>query len=228
MGSERLREWLPWLALATLGLALASLALYQLGRAGDAGQPATADGWEQVVVDLIESNARLRNEVAALEAQLEELADVEGAGLLLELMVDETNRLRIANGLVAVSGPGVEVLVTGPISVPDLYDLINELRNAGAEALALNGHRLVAGSAVGNDGAGLTVDGYQLQPPYRLVGIGDADTLRGALTRPGGLVSLLEKAREGISVRVSVRERLTLPVIPQPSGFGYAEAVRRP
>ena len=92
-----------------------------------------------MVADLVESNARLREEISALSDQLDELQAVEGGGALLQSLVDEVNYLRIVNGQVAVSGPGIEVVIEGDISVLDLHDLINELRNAGAEALALNG-----------------------------------------------------------------------------------------
>ncbi len=142
----------------------------------------------------------------------------------MQSLVDEVNHLRIANGLVEVSGPGVAVELSDPISVLDLYDLINELRNAGSEALALNGHRIVAWTAISSDGQQITVDGQPLQPPYHLEAIGDAPTLEVALLRPGGLVSLLNQTRRDSPITVHTREKLTLTVCEQPVQFVYAQS----
>jgi uncharacterized protein YlxW (UPF0749 family) len=133
------------------------------------------------------------------------------------------NNLRIANGMIKVSGPGVQVVVSGPISVLDLHDLINELRNAGAEAMALNGRRLVAWSAISTDGERVTVDGTPVEAPYRLEAIGDASTLEVALNRPGGLVYLLQQAGASVSVSVEQLDKLTLSVYEQPLEFAYGE-----
>jgi uncharacterized protein YlxW (UPF0749 family) len=104
--------------------------------------------------------------------------------------------------------------------------LLNELRNAGAEALALNGRRIVAWTAIGTDGEQVTVNGRPVEPPYRLEAIGSAHTMEAALTRPGGLVDSLQQVRPGISVTVRQREKLTLPVYHQPLRFVYAEPER--
>jgi uncharacterized protein YlxW (UPF0749 family) len=160
-----------------------------------------------------------------LQSQLAELRDLDRGGVVLESLVDEVNHLRIANGLATVSGPGVELEIVGPVSVLDLHDLINELRNAGAEALALNGQRLVASSAISTDGEHVTVDGLPVPAPYRLEAIGESYTLEVALTRPGGLVELLSQAPGGILIDVSQQDKVKLPVYEQPMHFVYAEPV---
>lgn len=216
------RRWVVYLSLTLVCLVLGLLLVIQLRSQHDIRQAASSAGWGFVVADLIDSNLRLRAEVEALQAQLDQFQEVEGGGALLESLVDEVNHLRVINGLVAVSGPGIEVAIEGSISVLDLHDLINELRNAGAEALALNGQRIVAWSAVGSDGEHVTVDGQPVHAPYYLEAIGHAQTLEVALNRPGGLVHLLQQARTGASIAVSKRDRLALPVYDQPLRFVYA------
>jgi uncharacterized protein YlxW (UPF0749 family) len=223
--SEKQR-WAASLPLAVLCLGLGVLLVAQLRTQQAARQTEQSEDWSFVVADLVDSNARLRAEVATLQSQLAGLEDVGGGGVLLQSLVDEVNHLRIVNGRVEVSGPGVEVLLSGPISVLDLQDLINELRNAGAEALALNGRRLVAWSAISFDGQQVTVDGQPAQAPYRLQAIGDATTLEVALLRPGGLVDLLYRANAGISISVEQQDKMTLPIYDQPFEFVYAKAVR--
>ncbi len=217
------RMWVVHLSLTLICLLLGLLLIVQLRSQRDIRQAASSADWGFVVADLIDSNVRLRGEVEALQAQLDQFRDVEGGGALLESLVDEVNHLRVINGLVAVSGPGIELAIESPISVLDLHDLINEVRNAGAEALALNGQRIVAWSAVGSDGEHVTVDGQPVHAPYRLEAIGHAQTLEVALNRPGGLVQLLQQARAGVSITVSRRDKVTLPVYDQPLRFVYAE-----
>jgi uncharacterized protein YlxW (UPF0749 family) len=213
------------LCVMVMCLGLGLLLVIQLRTQNAVRQTARSQSWEFVVADLIESNAQLREQIESLQVQLDELQDVEGGGAILQSLVSEVNHLRIANGLVEVSGQGVEVIPAVPVSVLDLHDLINELRNAGAEALALNGQRIVTWSAVSTDGEHVTVDGQPAQLPYRLQAIGDAHTLEVALMRPGGLVDRLRQANGRASIAVYRREKLTLMVYAQPLEFVYAKQV---
>jgi len=222
---QRRSRWLLPLIVTAFCLALGLLLAIQLRTARLARQTAPDEEWEIVVADLIDSNARLREQVESLQAQLAEFQDPEKGGVVLQSLVDEINYLRIVNGLVEVSGPGIVVTIEGPISVLDLHDLINELRNAGAEALTLNDERLVAWSAISTDGQSATVDGYPVQAPYRLQAIGDAHTLEVALGRPGGIVELLQQANRELSIVVEPVEKLTLPVYDRPFQFAYTRPV---
>lgn len=218
-------KWIAWLSLTAICIGLGLLLMVQLRTQSTVQRTVRSESWEFVVADLIDNNTRLREQTEALQAQLDELQDIEGGGVVLQSLVNEVNHLRIANGLIEVSGQGVEVVVAGPVSVLDLHDLLNELRSAGAEALALNGQRIVLWSAISADGEHMTVDGQPVQPPYRLQAIGDAHTLEVALIRPGGLVSLLEQANRSTSITVFRRDKLTLPVYTEPLQFVYARPV---
>lgn len=217
------RKWYVWLTLTAVSLVLGLLLVVQLRTQRDIRQSTNSSDWEYVVAELIDNNIRLRSEVEVLSAELEALRDAAGSGVILESLVDEVNRLRIVNGLIGVSGPGIEVEITGPVSVLDLNDLVNELKNAGAEALALNGRRLVTWSAIGSDGLHVTVDGQPIQPPYRLQAIGDAQTLQVALERPGGLINLLRQTDHNTTILVIPQDQVTLPVYDQPLQFVYAK-----
>lgn len=178
-----------------------------------------------IITSLVENNARLRQEMEALEQQLSEYQQIAGR-TALEALVEELNRIRIINGLVEVTGPGVEVTIEGPISVLDLQDLINELRNAGAEALTINGERLNLYSVIVSTEDGvMAINGTQLSPPYVLQAIGNSQTMETALLRKGGLIATLERHYEGLSVKVVKRERMVLPVCKGSIQFVYASPV---
>jgi uncharacterized protein YlxW (UPF0749 family) len=185
---------------------------------------ASGSSAEQSVIlsSLVEANADLRAEVSALEAQLSDSRRA-GSGGLLEDLVSELNRIKMVNGLVEVSGPGIEVRVVGPLNALNVQDLVNELRNAGAEAVALNGQRLVLWSAIAADDAGwLVVDGVRIASPYLFEAIGDAGTLEIALLRSGGMIAVLEHTYDDLEIEVRRRGRLVLPVHRRPLEFRYA------
>ena len=133
------------------------------------------------------------------------------------------NRLKIVNGQVEVSGPGIEVRISGPLSALYAQDLVNELRNAGAEAVALNGERLVLWSGIATaDEDWLTVDDVRIASPYVFQAIGDGQTLETALTRSGGLIALLEHSYDRLHVEISYRGKVVLPVHRHPPEFKHA------
>jgi uncharacterized protein YlxW (UPF0749 family) len=178
-----------------------------------------------IISSLVENNARLREEREALGEQLSEYQQTTGR-TMLEALVEELNKVRVINGLVEVSGAGVEVGIDGPIGVLDVQDLINELRNAGAEALTINGERLTLYSVITSPEDGvMTVNGTRLSRPYVLQVIGDPETMETALLRKGGLIAALERNYEGLIVSVVRRERMVLPVYRGAIEFVYASPV---
>jgi uncharacterized protein YlxW (UPF0749 family) len=178
-----------------------------------------------IISSLVENNARLREEMESLEEQLSEYQQTTGRAVLGAL-VEELNKIRIINGLVEVSGSGVEISIDGPIGVLDVQDLINELRNAGAEALTINGERLTLYSVVASteDGA-MTINGTPLSRPYVLQAIGQPETLETALLRKGGLIAILERKYEGLAVILIRREKMVLPVYKRAIEFAHASPI---
>ena len=87
--------------------------------------------------------------------------------------------------------------------------MINELRSAGAEAISLNGERLIATSEVRCTGAVVTVNGRRYAAPYIIFAIGDPTTLYNALTMRNGVVDILGQWQ--IDVEVTMSEKLLIP-----------------
>jgi len=179
-----------------------------------------------LISSLVEGNARLRQEVNNLDAQMDSYRSATNQSKL-QAMQDELDRLKAFNGVVEVYGPGVQVTLDGPVAVLDLQDLLNELRNAGAEALALNGQRLIAPSILEPmaDGS-IIIDGVAVRRPYVFAAIGDPATLETALLRPGGLLTIFSYSRQGLMVSVQQRDRLTMPIHTTQSAFQYAVPVK--
>ena len=104
---------------------------------------------EQAILlsEMVTANQNLRSEVQAIEKQLAAYQADKG-GTALESLVAELNRVKVSTGMIEVSGPGIELTVDGPLTALDVQDILNELRNTGAEAIAVNDQRIVANSVV--------------------------------------------------------------------------------
>jgi uncharacterized protein YlxW (UPF0749 family) len=123
-----------------------------------------------------------------------------------------------------VLGPGIALTVQDPgtrMSWETLLDLVQELRDGGAESVAVNDTRLVASSWFGPADGGVVVDEEVVVPPYRFEAIGDPQGLREALGIPGGALSLIE-AQPGVGITIEEAERLRLPALQRPTTFRYA------
>jgi len=193
---------------------------------GSAAPPAPNYVLEQdeaeIVSALLSANDGLRDEIERLDREIQAASSDRGSGRLEE-MAEALNALRVVNGDVAAVGPGVEVRASGDLTAALLRDLVNELKSAGAEAMAIDGRRLNLWSAIYEGESGVVVDGQTLGNAATLEAIGDAGTMTEALERPGGLVSLL--ARSGIDVTIRTRtgaEEVVLPVYPEPRAFRFA------
>jgi uncharacterized protein YlxW (UPF0749 family) len=165
-----------------------------------------------LVANLNTRNDQLRAEVSSLERQLVRVQSAAGSGQQSALQLrNEIARDRAWSGLDPAVGSGVTVEIAGPVGGTAVGDLLNELRNAGAEALAVGGTRVVAGSVPSGDPGAVTVDGVALGPRIVVRALGDPTALAGSLTRAGGIVALLAATDPGVQVTVTPAERIEIP-----------------
>jgi uncharacterized protein YlxW (UPF0749 family) len=141
-------------------------------------------------VALEQEQELLRAQLASVEAQLAEIQQQsEGSQTALAVVNEELAASRLAGGLTAVTGPGVvieiadsrRVLPAGEnpanyiVLADDLRDLVVALWDAGADAIAINGERLVATTSIYGVGSSVLVNTAFLSPPFRLEAIGPGD-----------------------------------------------------
>ena len=165
-----------------------------------------------LVANLDDRNDQLRTEVATLERELGVLAqNTERGDVSVDELRADLRRVRLYAGIDPAMGQGVAVTVRGAIDGPGIEDLVNELRNAGAEAMAIDDVRLVPGVvALGGAGAA-TLGSTPLEDPFTLNAIGAPDKLTGSLTRPRGIIAQLPATQPDESVEVTPLERIAVP-----------------
>jgi uncharacterized protein YlxW (UPF0749 family) len=165
-----------------------------------------------LVANLNARNDQLRREGSSLEVELATLTANQSRGdLSMDEISADLERVRAYAGLDPVGGPGVIISIRGPIDGSGVEELINELRNAGAEAIATGGVRVVAGVVVTGPPGGAQVDGVALGDMFDLTAIGAPDKLTGSLTRSGGVIAQLAATQEDVVVTVTPVDRLELP-----------------
>lgn len=180
------------------------------GRRGQSLPTVASQDLSSILGGLVVANADLRDEVLKLERELQAYNRAADRAVLPQMM-EELAHMRVVNGHVQVAGPGVEVYITGLVSAVELQDLLNEVRNAGAEAISLNGIRIVASSALTEDERSVILDGQRLVPPYVFQAIGDPATMETALNRPGGQLSFLRLSYPGLETEVKTVQQMVLP-----------------
>jgi uncharacterized protein YlxW (UPF0749 family) len=167
-----------------------------------------------LVANLNTRNDQLRGEIATLQSQL---AALESGGSLGATSVNEIRaeiaRIRAWAGLDPVGGRGIEITVSGPITASAVEDLVNELKNAGAEAIAVEDVRVVPGTVFGGGagGGGLSVDDTALGDPFTIQVIGTPDTLTGSLARAGGIIAQLAATDPDATIDVEEATEMVLP-----------------
>ena len=200
---------LPWgpkqIAMLGAALVLGMLVSFQWS-AARVQSSLLPDQVDQTMRQLEVEQAELKRQVARLRADLNAMqqAAVADAELLEDLRADLAVE-RARAGLVALRGPGVRVVLadsrrtlTGNandllIHDYDLRDVISVLWLSGAEAIAVNGERIVHSSSIYCVGSTVMVNDTRLSPPYTISAIGDPLLLQDHLRNPGYLSDL--KAR---------------------------------
>jgi uncharacterized protein YlxW (UPF0749 family) len=202
------------LTVAAVAFVLGLLVVVQLrAQAGSTGIAAlSAQDLTVLVANLNERNDQLRREVASLERELGTLNanQARGDASIDEIRMD-LRRVRAYAGLDPVTGPGVNITINGPIDGAGLEELINELRTAGAEAIAAGPVRLVPGVVVVGAPGAATIDDVALGETFDLSAIGASEQLTGSLTRSGGVIAQLAATQPDVVVVVTPMDRLELP-----------------
>ncbi|MEU5719717.1 DUF881 domain-containing protein [Streptomyces sp. NPDC020403] len=151
----------------------------------------------RILDELDNRTQRLEDEKQRLDDQRTELENSsDQAEEARKQTLEKERQLGILAGTVAAHGPGITLTISDPggaVEADMLLDAIQELRAAGAEAIEVNGVRVVASTYFSGDGGDLKVDGRTIRAPYEFKVIGRPQDLEPALNIPGGVVQTLEK-----------------------------------
>lgn len=171
-----------------------------------------------LIANLAERNNGLREEIFDLRLRTQAAREdaTSGKGSLTEAQ-RQLAQLEVFAARTAVKGQGINVRVDGSFDDKALSDLVNELRNAGAEAVAVNGVRVGPRSWFGmNADRSLTVDATAIKGPWTVSAVGATEVMYVAMTRTGGIIGQFELIYRSTSFSVTKESALALPSLANP------------
>jgi uncharacterized protein YlxW (UPF0749 family) len=181
------------------------------------------------LVELLKSidaaNERLATQIDDLTATRDDLLSSSQRSEDAEKQARKrSEQLAILAGSAGATGPGVAVTIEDPdeaVSANQLLDAVQELRDAGAEAIAINGTaRVVAQTYFLDDDRVIVVGGTELKRPFVIEAIGDPDTMAEAVRFRGGLIDRV--ANVGGKATVTERTKVTITALADIKGPEYA------
>ncbi|SDT47198.1 DUF881 domain-containing protein [Microlunatus soli] len=213
-------------------VAVAGIAQVRSKAANEAYSSARQDDLVQILDGLNGESRRLESEVQNLERTRQSLrsgADRERvARSETQQRVDD---LGILAGTVRATGPGVEITVKDPAGKlgPELLlEGIEELRDAGAEAIEINGKvRVVASTSFAGSAGALTVDRVPVKGPVVIEAIGDADSLASGASFRGGFVDQVTGSAQG-SIDITKQQELRIDSLHTARENQYAHPASSP
>ncbi|WP_339062324.1 DUF881 domain-containing protein [Tepidibacillus marianensis] len=151
-------------------------------------------------------NKKIENQIRDIEDQIHKIEQNANSDLNEASDIHQTlDNSRMFAGLLDVEGPGIVVIlndskkakeISGDVSSyivheQDLRRVVNELFASGAEAVSVNGERMIGTSTIKCVGPTITVNSIKKAPPFEIKAIGDPNTLLTGLELPGGVLETL-------------------------------------
>lgn len=216
-------------SVACVCLVLGFMLAVQLRTTADMKSSVSAQRIEDISARLLETE----NERDKLQEELQNLRHqtaAEGG-----TTIDEEIKLRA--GLTPLSGQGIKVKLEDSnktmkagenpnlyvIHDDDLLRVVNELRAAGAEAISINGQRMLGTSEIRCAGPTLSVNNVRSAPPFEVSAIGNKKDLENAMKMRGGVAETLKVW--GIQIQVEPSDDIYIPAYKGTAKHEYAKPV---
>lgn len=204
-------------------------------------QSATPSRNEELTQKLVEEQERNEQLTRQLDQYKEEnekfKKEAQESGGYTAVLGEQLKRAQILAGSSAVHGSGITVTLSDSTKTAtqgtdenafvvhdtDLLRVINELRAAGAEALSLNGERIIATSEIRCAGPVVSINNRRYNIPFVIRAIGDPDTMEAALKMRGGIIDELLTFQ--IQVDIEKNNDLTIDALRHDVTFQYAKPI---
>lgn len=180
----------------------------------------------------------LKKSITELKLKLNDYEkSLSESGSIYDSMMEEWKRIRDLAGLERITGPGIIITMNdskkdvGVADNPDLYiihdidvlEVVNELRAAGAEAISINGERILGTTSIKCGGPIIIIDGQRHATPFIIRAIGNPKVLEASILAPDSYIDLLEYT--GIEVDVRKAERIVIDGYKAPLKLKYQKSI---
>lgn len=192
-----------------------------------------------LVVEQVAQNKRLQADVAAARAEVDALSAQDASDPALALRLETASRQA---GATAVRGPALKVVLTdAPLEIKpegvaddllvvhqqDIQMVVNLLWSSGAEAMTIQGQRVISTTGVKCVGNSVVLHGVPYAPPYEVVAIGDTAAMTATLdSSPAVAIYKQYAAAYNLGWRQSTLFEVTMPAYQGSTTLQNAGAVR--
>ncbi|WP_291757506.1 DUF881 domain-containing protein [Lysinibacillus sp. UBA5990] len=180
------------------------------------------DSYREELITQQERNKELTEELNSLQEQIRKYEKSFASDEKdYKKLVEQAEDLRLLLGELKSDGKGIRItLQDGDYDPKSLnpndyivheshvFKLLNELKISGAQAIAINGQRVMANSYIRCNGPVITIDGTQHPAPFVIEAVGDSDTLMASLNLNGGVVDQL--LNDNIVVSLEEHQKLIM------------------
>lgn len=206
--------------------------------AKEGSQPARIEELSQLLIEEKEKNDIISKQLEQYARDVDKFrTQAQQSGGYASVLAEQLERADLLAGNTAVHGPGITVTLKDSVSQnlsgvdenayvvhdSDLLRVINELRASGAEAISLNGERVLATSEIRCAGPTVSINNTRYAAPFVIKAIGDPDTMEQSLMMRSGIVSELENFQ--IEVTVVKSQDITVEASKHNLTFTYAVPV---
>jgi len=182
-----------------------------------------------------EKNEALISDYARVTADLEKYKEAANdTNATTKILKEQLDYAEIISGMKSVHGKGITLKVSDSkftaapgesenlyiLHDADLLMIVNELRDAGAEAISINDERLTALTEIRCVGSVVNINNVKVGTPFIINAIGNPDTLESALLFRGGIISQL--AMSGFEFDIKKQENIVIPAYKGAINFKYA------
>lgn len=159
----------------------------------------------------------------------------------LKSLEEEIKKNNILLGATEVTGPGVTITVADAtvsntmsaflnprdlvVHDTDLLEIVNELKNAGAEAIEINGQRITGNTSILCDGNVIVINGEKISSTFVINAIGLPERL-ATLNRPGSYLKLKLEEENFIKTTLEKQKKVTVPKYISGTNYKYAKTVK--
>lgn len=211
-----------------IGLAISLQA--SAGQNSDQGGLVPVSQLKPYQAELEKLSIEKENAVQALVKLEERMAQIEKEkaedDFFLKGVVTDLERYKMVAGVLDVKGPGLSITIDDPLPADEhadqqqysiimlrfdlLLSLVNRLKEAGAEAISINGHRIVSTTEIVLAGDNVNINSQPTAPPYRVLAIGNPATMEAAITIKYGVIDTM-RTDNGLRVSIEKKEEITVP-----------------
>ncbi len=148
---------------------------------------------------------------------------LEEGGSIKNVLEKENKKLKKISGFIDLEGPGIILKLSDSdrklnewedpnnliVHDIDVLNIINDLKVAGAEALSINGQRVMSTSEIQCAGATITINNHTYGQPFIIKAIGNSDTLNAAIKSPDSYAYILKEVY-GLGVELEVDDHVRI------------------